>query len=107
MISRGESSAIVLLSSYAAVMAPVRSGAVAAARSATNTLTTVLAAALAPHNIRVNAVMPLGVPPRRAVTRPARPESRAARRGRRTDRMGAHRHPDGPAPVARRDGRGD
>jgi NAD(P)-dependent dehydrogenase (short-subunit alcohol dehydrogenase family) len=61
MIGRGEGGAIVLLSSYAAVMAPVRSGAVAAARAATNTLTTVLAAELAPHNIRVNAVMPLGV----------------------------------------------
>jgi NAD(P)-dependent dehydrogenase (short-subunit alcohol dehydrogenase family) len=61
MIDRGEGGAIVLLSSYAAVMAPVRSGAVAAARAATNTLTTVLAAELAPHNIRVNAVMPLGV----------------------------------------------
>jgi NAD(P)-dependent dehydrogenase (short-subunit alcohol dehydrogenase family) len=61
MIARGEGGAIVLLSSYAAVMAPVRSGAVSAARAAANTITAVLAAELAPHNIRVNAVMPLGV----------------------------------------------
>ncbi len=50
-----------LLSSYAAVMAPVGSGAVGAARAATNTVAAALAAELAPHDIRVNAVMPLGV----------------------------------------------
>jgi len=61
MITRGKGGAIVLLSSYAAVMAPVRSGAVGAARAAANMITAVLAAELAPHNIRVNAVMPLGV----------------------------------------------
>ena len=61
MITRGEGGVIVLLSSYAAVMAPVRSGAVGAARAAANTITTALATELAPHNIRVNAVMPLGV----------------------------------------------
>jgi NAD(P)-dependent dehydrogenase (short-subunit alcohol dehydrogenase family) len=61
MIERGQGGTIVLLSSYAAVMAPATSGAIAAARAATNMVTASLAAELAPHNIRVNAVMPLGV----------------------------------------------
>ncbi len=61
MIERGQGGAIALLSSYAAVMAPATSGAIGAARAAANMVTASLAAELAPHNIRVNAVMPLGV----------------------------------------------
>ena len=61
MIEGGRGGAIVLLSSYAAVMAPATSGAIGAARAAANMVTASLAAELAPHNIRVNAVMPLGV----------------------------------------------
>jgi NAD(P)-dependent dehydrogenase (short-subunit alcohol dehydrogenase family) len=61
MVERGAGGAIVLLSSYAAVMAPVTSGAIGAARAAANMVTASLAAELAPHNVRVNAVMPLGV----------------------------------------------
>ena len=61
MVETGRGGAIVLLSSYAAVMAPVTSGAIGAARAAANMVTASLAAELAPHNIRVNAVMPLGV----------------------------------------------
>jgi NAD(P)-dependent dehydrogenase (short-subunit alcohol dehydrogenase family) len=61
MIERGGGGAIVLLSSYAAVMAPVTSGTIGAARAAANMVTASLAAELAPHGIRVNAVMPLGV----------------------------------------------
>ena len=61
MIERDRGGAIVLLSSYAAVMAPVTSGAIGAARAAANMVTASLAADLAAHHIRVNAVMPLGV----------------------------------------------
>jgi len=61
MIEQGAGGAVVVLSSYAAVMAPVTSGAIGAARAAANMVTSSLAAELAPHNIRVNAVMPLGV----------------------------------------------
>jgi NAD(P)-dependent dehydrogenase (short-subunit alcohol dehydrogenase family) len=61
MIDQSDGGAIVILSSYSAVRPPAGSGAVASARSAVNRVTEVLALELAPHHIRVNAVLPLGV----------------------------------------------
>jgi NAD(P)-dependent dehydrogenase (short-subunit alcohol dehydrogenase family) len=61
MIDQGDGGAIVILSSYSAVRPPAGNGAIASARSAVNRMTEVLALELAEHNIRVNAVLPLGV----------------------------------------------
>jgi NAD(P)-dependent dehydrogenase (short-subunit alcohol dehydrogenase family) len=61
MIDQGDGGAIVILSSYSAVRPPVGNGAIASARSAVNCMTEVFALELAEHNIRVNAVLPLGV----------------------------------------------
>jgi NAD(P)-dependent dehydrogenase (short-subunit alcohol dehydrogenase family) len=61
MIEQGDGGAIVILSSYSAVVPPVGSGAVASARAAINRVTEVMATELAPHGIRVNAVLPLSV----------------------------------------------
>jgi NAD(P)-dependent dehydrogenase (short-subunit alcohol dehydrogenase family) len=61
MVQRGEGGAIVILSSYSAVVPPAGNGAVASARAAVNRITETLALELAPHRIRVNAVQPLSV----------------------------------------------
>jgi NAD(P)-dependent dehydrogenase (short-subunit alcohol dehydrogenase family) len=61
MVQRGEGGAIVILSSYSAVVPPAGNGAVASARAAVNRITETLAMELAPHRIRVNAVQPLSV----------------------------------------------
>ena len=61
MIRRNEGGAIVVLSSYSAVVPPAGNGAIAAARSAANTITAVLALELGMHAIRVNGVQPLSV----------------------------------------------
>jgi NAD(P)-dependent dehydrogenase (short-subunit alcohol dehydrogenase family) len=61
MIDQGDGGAIVILSSYSAIRPPAGSGAVASARAAVDRVTEVLALELAPHRIRVNAVLPLGV----------------------------------------------
>jgi NAD(P)-dependent dehydrogenase (short-subunit alcohol dehydrogenase family) len=61
MIEQGDGGAIVILSSYSAVVPPAGSGAVGSARAAINRVTEVLAVELAPHGIRVNAVLPLSV----------------------------------------------
>jgi NAD(P)-dependent dehydrogenase (short-subunit alcohol dehydrogenase family) len=61
MIRQGDGGAIVILSSYSAVVPPLGSGAIGSARAAVNRITEVLAAELAPHRIRVNAVLPLSV----------------------------------------------
>jgi NAD(P)-dependent dehydrogenase (short-subunit alcohol dehydrogenase family) len=61
MVERGEGGAIVILSSYSAVVPPAGNGAIASARAAVNRITETLAMELAPHRIRVNAVQPLSV----------------------------------------------
>jgi NAD(P)-dependent dehydrogenase (short-subunit alcohol dehydrogenase family) len=61
MVQRGEGGAIVILSSYSAVVPPAGNGAIASARAAVNRITETLAIELAPHQIRVNAVQPLSV----------------------------------------------
>jgi NAD(P)-dependent dehydrogenase (short-subunit alcohol dehydrogenase family) len=61
MVQQGEGGAIVILSSYSAVVPPAGNGAVASARAAVNRITEALAIELAPHQIRVNAVLPLSV----------------------------------------------
>jgi NAD(P)-dependent dehydrogenase (short-subunit alcohol dehydrogenase family) len=61
MVERGEGGAIVILSSYSAVVPPAGNGAIASARAAVNRITETLAIELAPHQIRVNAVQPLSV----------------------------------------------
>ena len=61
MVKQGEGGAIVILSSYSAVVPPAGNGAIASARAAVNRITETLAIELAPHRIRVNAVQPLSV----------------------------------------------
>jgi NAD(P)-dependent dehydrogenase (short-subunit alcohol dehydrogenase family) len=61
MVQQGEGGAIVILSSYSAVVPPTGNGAIASARAAVNRITETLAIELAPHQIRVNAVQPLSV----------------------------------------------
>jgi len=61
MVQQGAGGAIVILSSYSAVVPPAGNGAVASARAAVNRITETLAVELAPHRIRVNAVQPLSV----------------------------------------------
>jgi NAD(P)-dependent dehydrogenase (short-subunit alcohol dehydrogenase family) len=61
MVQQGEGGAIVILSSYSAVVPPAGNGAIASARAAVNRITETLAIELAPHQIRVNAVQPLSV----------------------------------------------
>jgi NAD(P)-dependent dehydrogenase (short-subunit alcohol dehydrogenase family) len=61
MVAQGDGGAIVILSSYSAVVPPAGNGAIASARAAVNTITETMAIELAPHAIRVNAVQPLSV----------------------------------------------
>jgi NAD(P)-dependent dehydrogenase (short-subunit alcohol dehydrogenase family) len=61
MVQRGQGGAIVILSSYSAVVPPAGNGAIASARAAVNRITETMAIELAPHRIRVNAVQPLSV----------------------------------------------
>ena len=61
MVKQGEGGAIVILSSYSAVVPPAGNGAIASARAAVNRITETMAIELAPHQIRVNAVQPLSV----------------------------------------------
>jgi NAD(P)-dependent dehydrogenase (short-subunit alcohol dehydrogenase family) len=61
MVQRGDGGAIVILSSYSAVVPPAGNGAIASARAAVNRITETLALELAAHRIRVNAVQPLSV----------------------------------------------
>jgi NAD(P)-dependent dehydrogenase (short-subunit alcohol dehydrogenase family) len=61
MMAQGDGGAIVILSSYSAVVPPAGNGAIASARAAVNRITETLAIELAPHRIRVNAVQPLSV----------------------------------------------
>jgi len=61
MVQRREGGAIVILSSYSAVVPPAGNGAIASARAAVNRITETLAIELAPHQIRVNAVQPLSI----------------------------------------------
>jgi NAD(P)-dependent dehydrogenase (short-subunit alcohol dehydrogenase family) len=63
MVEQGDAGSITLLSSFAARNAPERYGAFSAARSGLVRLVEVLALELAASNIRVNAVLPLGVEP--------------------------------------------
>jgi len=63
MVSQGEGGSIVLLSSYATVAAAVGTSAFAAAKAGVDRLVATLAMELAPHQIRVNGVRPLGVNP--------------------------------------------
>jgi NAD(P)-dependent dehydrogenase (short-subunit alcohol dehydrogenase family) len=61
MVAQGDGGAIVILSSYSAVVPPLGSGGVGSARAAINKIAEVLAAELAPHRVRVNTVLPLSV----------------------------------------------
>ncbi len=61
MVARETGGAIVILSSYSAIVPPAGNGAIASARAAVNTITETMAIELAPHNIRVNTVQPLSV----------------------------------------------
>ncbi len=61
MVQRGKGGAIVILSSYSAVVPPAGNGAIASARAAVNRITETMAIELAPHQIRVNAVQPLSI----------------------------------------------
>ena len=66
MIEQGTGGAIVSLSSSAGIAGEPGVGAFSAARAGVIRLTEVLAAELAPHGIRANAVCPLGVSPGRS-----------------------------------------
>ena len=63
MVSQGDGGSIVLLSSYATLAAAVGTSAFAAAKAGVDRLVAALAMELAPHQIRVNGVRPLGVNP--------------------------------------------
>ncbi len=63
MVSQGDGGSIVLLSSYATVAAAVGTSAFAAAKAGVDRLVAAYAMELAPHQIRVNGVRPLGVNP--------------------------------------------
>ena len=63
MVEQGNGGSIVLLSSYATVAAASGASAFAAAKAGVDRLVAALAMELAPHQIRVNGVRPLGVDP--------------------------------------------
>ncbi|WP_419850538.1 SDR family NAD(P)-dependent oxidoreductase [Candidatus Poriferisocius sp.] len=63
MVEQGDGGSIVLLSSYATVAAATGTSAFAAAKAGVDRLVAALAMELAPHQIRVNGVRPLGVDP--------------------------------------------
>ncbi len=63
MVEQGNGGSIVLLSSYATVAAASGTSAFAAAKAGVDRLVAALAMELAPHQIRVNGVRPLGVDP--------------------------------------------
>lgn len=63
MVEQGDGGSIVLLSSYATVAATTGTSAFAAAKAGVDRLVSALAMELAPHEIRVNGVRPLGVDP--------------------------------------------
>lgn len=63
MVEQGDGGSIVLLSSYATVAAATGTSAFAAAKAGVDRLIAALAMELAPHQIRVNGVRPLGVDP--------------------------------------------
>ncbi len=63
MVDAGRGGAIVSLSSSAGVAGEAGFGAFSAARAGVLRLTEVLATELAPHQIRANAICPLGVSP--------------------------------------------
>ena len=63
MVEQGSGGSIVLLSSYATVAAATGTSAFAAAKAGVDRLVAALAMELAPHQIRVNGVRPLGVDP--------------------------------------------
>ena len=63
MVDQGDGGSIVLLSSYATVAAATGTSAFAAAKAGVDRLVAALAMELAPHQIRVNGVRPLGVDP--------------------------------------------
>jgi NAD(P)-dependent dehydrogenase (short-subunit alcohol dehydrogenase family) len=66
MVKQGSGGAITLLSSYAARNTPEGFGAFSSARVGVVRLVEVMATELAPANIRVNTVLPLGVEPSQA-----------------------------------------
>ena len=63
MVEQGDGGSMVLLSSYATLAADVGTSAFAAAKAGVDRLVSAFAMELAPHNIRVNGVRPLGVDP--------------------------------------------
>ena len=63
MVEQSDGGSIVLLSSYATVAAATGTSAFAAAKAGVDRLIAALAMELAPHQIRVNGVRPLGVDP--------------------------------------------
>ena len=63
MVEQGDGGSIVLMSSYATVAAATGTSAFAAAKAGVDRLIAALAMELAPHQIRVNGVRPLGVDP--------------------------------------------
>ena len=63
MVEQGDGGSIVLLSSYATVAAATGTSAFAAAKAGVDRLIAALAMELAPYQIRVNGVRPLGVDP--------------------------------------------
>lgn len=63
MVEQGDGGSMVLMSSYATVAAATGTSAFAAAKAGVDRLIAALAMELAPHQIRVNGVRPLGVDP--------------------------------------------
>ena len=63
MVEQGDGGSIVLMSSYATVAAATGTSAFAAAKAGVDRLVAALAMELAPYQIRVNGVRPLGVDP--------------------------------------------
>ncbi len=103
MIEAGNGGAIVSLSSSAGVAGQAGFGAFSAARAGVLRLTEVLATELAPHQIRANAVCPLGVSPAAGGGNPGL-ERGVARRGlddwvRATIPLGRMQSPDETAAV--------
>ena len=104
MIDAGHGGAIVSLSSSAGVAGEAGFGAFSAARAGVLRLTEVLATELAPHQIRANAICPLGVSPAAGGGNPGL-EHGVARRGiddwvRATIPLGRMQSPDETAAVA-------
>jgi len=58
MLAQGRGGSIVNISSLVAKLLPAEAGAYAASKAAVNALSTVMAAELGPHGIRVNAICP-------------------------------------------------